>query len=154
MDVRHNQFEVETIPIRAHKSFKFRGRNTLGSYLQGLRVLKGLVQPELAERIGVHPSTIWRWEYDYDVPRQTLMRKLVRALEADPTELVQYEGVLNERQKKILTFLRENPESTQRECREAVGVNRDLHDDLLYLMDIGILERVFRGRTAYYWVRK
>lgn len=60
-----------------------------------------MVQPELAERIGVQKSTIWKWEYDRDVPRQTLMRKLVKALEADPIELVQYEGVLNERQKMI-----------------------------------------------------
>ena len=118
MDLRDNNLEVETVPIRGYKCFEFKNPKTLGSYIQKLRVLKGLVQKELGARLDTDVSTIVAWENDYCIPCKGKLKKLISVLGADPVVLVQYEGVLNERRKKILKFIQDNPLSTQRACRD------------------------------------
>ena len=51
------------------------------SRLATLRKLKGLSQAELAEKIGVHPNIIGRYERDLAKPSMELAVKLAEALE-------------------------------------------------------------------------
>jgi transcriptional regulator with XRE-family HTH domain len=49
---------------------------------------KLLTQEELAEKAGVSPSTIVNIERDQAEPHISTMRKLAKALDVDPTELL------------------------------------------------------------------
>jgi transcriptional regulator with XRE-family HTH domain len=53
------------------------------------RPRRALTQAELAERAGVTTATVARIERDEIEPRMTTLRKLARALEVDPAELVE-----------------------------------------------------------------
>ena len=125
----------------------------MGEYFKKLRIIKGYSQKEVAQMVGVYPSSVINWEKNRYLPCRKYIRKLAKVLDPDPFELVQFEGVLSKLHKQILEFFEENPMSTQKECKEALGISWDLHKELLYLLDIGILEREFKGKTAHYRVR-
>jgi transcriptional regulator with XRE-family HTH domain len=60
----------------------------IGERLKKARTRKLLTQEELAEKAGVSPSTIVNIERDQAEPHISTMRKLAKALEIDPAELV------------------------------------------------------------------
>ena len=60
----------------------------IGDRLRDLRKRKLLTQEDLAERSGVGIATIVRVERNQVEPRGSTIRKLARALEVDPAELV------------------------------------------------------------------
>jgi transcriptional regulator with XRE-family HTH domain len=59
----------------------------IGSNLRRLREDRLLTQAELAERAGIALSSLVRIENDQVDPRFSSIRKLARALDADPKEL-------------------------------------------------------------------
>jgi transcriptional regulator with XRE-family HTH domain len=59
----------------------------IGSNLRRLREDRLLTQAELAERAGIAVSSLVRIENDQVDPRFSSIRKLARALDADPKEL-------------------------------------------------------------------
>jgi len=115
-----------------------------------LRLIEGISQKNLAQVVGVFPTTIINWEKDRHKPARKCLRKLAKVLNPDPKQFVQYDGVICNRQKRILEFLKQQETATQKECGQALNLTWDLHRDLSYLMDIGVVEREFRGNTAYY----
>lgn len=60
----------------------------LGSNLRDARKRLGLTQEEVAERSGVHPTEISRIESGKRDPRASTLRRLARALEVRPGELL------------------------------------------------------------------
>jgi len=52
----------------------------IGTRIRKARVEAGLEQAELAERIGVSPNTVWKWEAQQAAPRSALVEKLAAAL--------------------------------------------------------------------------
>ncbi len=60
----------------------------IGDKLKEIRTRRFLTQEELAERAGVSPATIVRVERNQAEPHISTMRKLAKALEIDPTELL------------------------------------------------------------------
>jgi transcriptional regulator with XRE-family HTH domain len=61
----------------------------IGERLKRQRTRRALTQAELAERADVTTATVARIERDEIEPRMTTLRKLARALEVDPAELVE-----------------------------------------------------------------
>jgi transcriptional regulator with XRE-family HTH domain len=64
----------------------------IGGNLRRLREDRLLTQAELAERAGIALSSLVRIENDQVDPRFSSIRKLARALEAEPKELTRREG--------------------------------------------------------------
>ncbi len=61
-----------------------------GEKLRGVRDRRLLSQRELAEKAGLSPTTILKLEAGkVDDPHPRTIRKLARALEVDPSELVE-----------------------------------------------------------------
>lgn len=61
-----------------------------GEKLRGVRDRRLLSQRELAEKAGLSPTTILKLETGkVDDPHPRTIRKLARALEVDPSELVE-----------------------------------------------------------------
>ena len=61
----------------------------IGERLKKQRTRRALTQAELAELAKVTTATVARIERDEIEPRMTTLRKLARALEVDPAELVE-----------------------------------------------------------------
>ena len=59
-----------------------------GEKLRGMREAKFLSHRELATRAGVSPTTVLNLEAGKAEPQRRTVRKLARALEVDPAELV------------------------------------------------------------------
>jgi transcriptional regulator with XRE-family HTH domain len=60
----------------------------IGEKLKATRTRRLLTQDELAERAGVSQSTIANIERDNAEPQFRTIRKLAKALDVDPTELL------------------------------------------------------------------
>jgi transcriptional regulator with XRE-family HTH domain len=60
----------------------------IGDRLKNLRTRRALTQRELAERAGISTNALNRLELDKAEPHMSTLRKLARALEIDPIELV------------------------------------------------------------------
>jgi transcriptional regulator with XRE-family HTH domain len=60
----------------------------IGDRLKNLRIRWALTQRELAERTGISTNALNRLELDKAEPHMSTLRKLARALDIDPTELV------------------------------------------------------------------
>ena len=61
-----------------------------GAKLKSLRERQFLTREELAEKVGSHRDHIGRLERDeIDSPRIGTIRKLAKALDVDPTELIE-----------------------------------------------------------------
>ena len=60
----------------------------IGERLRQLREQRALRQEDLAELAGVGKNTITRLERNKTEPHMTTVRKLAKALEVDPAELV------------------------------------------------------------------
>ncbi len=62
---------------------------TLGKTIAQLRIQKNWRQADLAERLGVHPSHVTRWEADRVRPRRRTLESLAQALEVSLEELLE-----------------------------------------------------------------
>ncbi len=60
----------------------------IGHRLRDLRVRRALTQEELAEKANVGTNTVARLERNETEPHMSTLRKLARALDAEPEELV------------------------------------------------------------------
>jgi transcriptional regulator with XRE-family HTH domain len=60
----------------------------IGDKLKEIRTRRLLTQIELAEKAGVDPSTIIHTERNRTEPQFRTIRKLAKALDVDPTELL------------------------------------------------------------------
>jgi DNA-binding XRE family transcriptional regulator len=60
----------------------------IGDRLKTLRVRRALTQQELADRAGVSSNALNRIELNKAEPHMSTLRKLAKALDVDPTELV------------------------------------------------------------------
>jgi transcriptional regulator with XRE-family HTH domain len=60
----------------------------IGDRLKALRVRRALTQQELADRAGVSSNALNRIELNKAEPHMSTLRKLAKALDIDPTELV------------------------------------------------------------------
>jgi transcriptional regulator with XRE-family HTH domain len=60
----------------------------IGNKLKDVRVRRAMSQDDLAEKAGVGKNTVNRLERNHTEPRPSTLRKLARALEVDPAELV------------------------------------------------------------------
>ena len=60
----------------------------IGERLKTLRVRRALTQQELADRAGVSSNALNRIELNKAEPHMSTLRKLAKALDVDPTELV------------------------------------------------------------------
>ena len=61
---------------------------SFGEKLKALRKKAGLIQPELASLIGVHETTIRRWENQNDKPRFEDIKALAKALGVTENDLL------------------------------------------------------------------
>ncbi|MBQ3585212.1 MAG: helix-turn-helix transcriptional regulator [Synergistaceae bacterium] len=70
----------------------------IGKKIKELRKQVGLTQPELAERVGVHETTIRRWEQERDKgPDAGMIKKIAEVLNTTGEELLA--GVTPQEQK-------------------------------------------------------
>jgi len=60
----------------------------VGDRLKTLRIRRALTQEELAERAGLSKNAVNRLEVGKAEPRMSTLRKLAKALDVDPSELV------------------------------------------------------------------
>ena len=60
----------------------------VGERLKALRIRRALTQEELAQRAGLSKNAVNRLEVDKTEPRMSSLRKLAKALEVDPSELI------------------------------------------------------------------
>ncbi len=60
----------------------------IGDKLKEIRTRRLLTQTELAEKSGVNPTTIVRVERNQAEPHFRTIRRLAKALNVDPTELL------------------------------------------------------------------
>jgi transcriptional regulator with XRE-family HTH domain len=60
----------------------------VGERLRALRIRRALTQEELAKRAGLSKQAVNRLEVDRAEPRMSSLRKLAKALDVDPSELV------------------------------------------------------------------
>ena len=60
----------------------------IGDRLRDLRVRRALTQEELAEKADVGTNTVARLERNESEPHMSTLRKLARALDVDPAELI------------------------------------------------------------------
>ena len=60
----------------------------IGDRLKTLRVRRALTQQELADRAGVSSNALNRIELNKAEPHMSTLRKLAKALDVDPTELL------------------------------------------------------------------
>jgi transcriptional regulator with XRE-family HTH domain len=60
----------------------------IGDRLKTLRIRRALTQQELAERAGISSNALNRIELNKAEPHMSTLRKLARALDVDPTELL------------------------------------------------------------------
>jgi transcriptional regulator with XRE-family HTH domain len=60
----------------------------IGDRLRDLRVRRALTQGELAEKADVGTNTVARLERNESEPHMSTLRKLARALDVDPAELI------------------------------------------------------------------
>jgi transcriptional regulator with XRE-family HTH domain len=60
----------------------------IGDKLREFRTRRLLTQEELAEKAGISPSTVANIENDNREPHFRTIRKLAKALDVDPTELL------------------------------------------------------------------
>lgn len=146
MYVGHYELELESIPVI---EFRVEEPETFGEYIRKLRILKGWSQQELAQSIGTHPEVIVNWEKGRHIPQRRTIPKLIRTLDSDPWEAIKFDGVLIERQWQILSHFGKETTFTYEECMELLCV-AELHKDLEYLVDIGVLERRVKGNTESY----
>ena len=61
---------------------------TIGERQRRLRKKSGLTQPELADLVGVHETTIRRWENEGDNPSIVYVSKLAKALGVSEADLL------------------------------------------------------------------
>ena len=61
---------------------------TFGNRLRALRKKAGLTQPELADLVGVHETTIRRWENNNDQPMPDSFSRLAKALGVSEADLL------------------------------------------------------------------
>jgi DNA-binding XRE family transcriptional regulator len=60
----------------------------VGERLKALRIRRALTQQELAERADLSSNALNRIELDKAEPRMSTLRKLAKALDVDPAEIV------------------------------------------------------------------
>jgi transcriptional regulator with XRE-family HTH domain len=60
----------------------------IGDKLKNLRIRRALTQQELADRAGISSNALNRIELNKAEPHMSTLRKLAKALDVDPTELV------------------------------------------------------------------
>jgi transcriptional regulator with XRE-family HTH domain len=60
----------------------------IGDRLKNLRIRRALTQQELAERASISTNALNRIELNKAEPHMSTLRKLAKALDVDPTELV------------------------------------------------------------------
>jgi transcriptional regulator with XRE-family HTH domain len=60
----------------------------IGDRLKNLRVRRALTQQELADRARIGKNTVNRIERNEGEPHMSTLRKLAKALDVDPSELV------------------------------------------------------------------
>lgn len=149
MYVGHYELELESIPII---EFRIEEPETLGEYIRKLRMLKGWSQKELGRRVGLGFSTIIDYEKGRYIPQRKLIVRLIRALDADVWEAIQFDGVLTERQEEILKAF-PGQTFTHGDCIKLTG-SRYLYEDLRYLVELGILDKQSKGRTERYRIRE
>lgn len=61
---------------------------SFGKNLRNARINKGMSQKELAERVGVFPSVISRYENSNRSPHADNIHKFAKALDISPAELI------------------------------------------------------------------
>ena len=60
----------------------------IGDRLKTLRIRRALTQQELADRAGISSNALNRIELNKAEPHMSTLRKLAKALDVDPTELL------------------------------------------------------------------
>ena len=61
----------------------------IGDRLKNLRIRRALTQQELADRASISSNTLNRIELSKAEPHMSTLRKLARALNVDPIELIE-----------------------------------------------------------------
>ncbi len=61
----------------------------IGDRLKTLRIRRALTQQELAEKAGISSNALNRIELNKAEPHMSTLRKLAKALDVDPSELVE-----------------------------------------------------------------
>lgn len=60
----------------------------IGAKIRQYRLGKGMTQAVLAQKIGVHLTTIKNWERSVTVPTEAYIQKIAKALDVNPTALL------------------------------------------------------------------
>jgi transcriptional regulator with XRE-family HTH domain len=128
--------------------------NTFGQYIRKRRLEHNLLQKDLAEVMGLNcPDTIKNWENDYTKPSRNYIKKLMKALDIQPQELIHFKETFAEYEYQLIQYLREHTEISRRQYQKLCNLSHNkARETLLFLVDIGILKREIRkGDTAAYF---
>ncbi len=120
---------------------------TLGEFIRRRRFEKDLSAKELASLIDVTKDTILNWEKGRTCPSQQKVILLKERLDIDPSELIEFDGAICERQKSIINLITERGSITRRECQKLLGLRQQYAQNYLYfLYRLGILGRTLGQR--------
>ena len=133
MYVGHYELELESIPVIESRVEE---PETFGEYIRKLRMLKGWSQKELANRIVTRPETIVNWEKGQHTPQRKTIPKLIKVLDGDPWEAVNFDGVLTD-----------NRVWVDADGRELVAANRSDGWGIARLKEAGVRIVVFSTET-------
>lgn len=86
--------------------------DTINTQIYKFRIKFGLSMQELADKIGVAPSTISYWEAGKTSPRMGKVKQLADIFNIDPSELIFGDEILDidEDMEKLISKLNRNPE--------------------------------------------
>ena len=91
--------------------------NTLGDHLRKRQLDLGLLQREVAEKLGVTDSTIWNWEANYSSPQLRIIPKVIAFLGYEPYSTAS--GSFGER----LLACRRSMGLSQKELADRMGID-------------------------------
>ena len=130
--------------------------DSFGELLRKRRFENNLIAKELASAIGVTEDTILNWEKSRSHPPLEKILLLKETLNIDPSELLEYDGALTERQRAIINLIIEKGTITRSECQKLLGLRQQYaQNDLSFLFKLGVLGRkIGARRKATYFLPK
>lgn len=102
--------------------------DTIGKRIKHFRESKGMSQNELAEKIGVHYTSIFKWENESRVPKEKNIQKIANILGVNYLDLNTQKEVKKVIDKSIgekIKYFRKKKNLTQKDLAKLSGINEE-----------------------------